>query len=322
MKRAILFLNLGGPETQDDVKPFLFRLFFDPEIIRIPFTPLRALVAWLIATARVNKSKALYREIGGGSPIRRLTDEQAEAVEQRLRYKGCDVAVRTAFSCSKPLIEDVVRDLRQQGAKQFLALPLYPQYSFTTTKGALERVERAVDKAGGSFFAIRSYPTHPLFLKAHADLIRAELKKFSSQDDIHLLFSAHSIPEKLVTELGDPYKNDVEESVAGVVKTLGWKGPAHLGWQSKLGPVKWLSPSVNELTEKLGREGVKRLVVIPIAFVTDHIETLEELDKELKEVAEHAGIEEYHRARGLNAHPAFIDCLTELSLSQAAFWTE
>jgi protoporphyrin/coproporphyrin ferrochelatase len=320
VKRAVLLLNLGGPQTQDQVKSFLFRLFFDPEIIRIPFDPLRALVAWLIATLRLEKSKALYRKIGGGSPIRRLTDEQARNVERRLTENGRDVVVRTAFSCSEPLIEDVVKELRATGVERFLALPLYPQYSLTTTKGALERVQRAVP----NYYEIRSYPTHPAFLEAHADLINKELTAFSTQNlyDVHLLFSAHSIPEKLITQLGDPYRNEVEQSVRAVIEKLGWKGQYHLSWQSKLGPVKWLAPATSDEIKRLGSSGVRRVVVIPIAFVTDHIETLEEIDVELKQVAQEAGIAEFRRTPGLNSHPAYIECLRDLTNSHAAFWTD
>jgi hypothetical protein len=155
MKRAILLLNLGGPETQDDVKPFLYRLFFDPEIIRIPFTPLRMFVAWMISTTRAEKSKALYQQIGGGSPIRRLTDEQAQKLEQKLARK--DLLVRTAFSASKPLIEDVVSDLRSQGVERFLSLPLYPQYSYTTTKGAPSHFpDDEYDIWGAEFIQVRN----------------------------------------------------------------------------------------------------------------------------------------------------------------------
>src|SRR5438128_1380662 len=142
--RAVLFLNLGGPETLRDVKPFLYQLFVDPEIIRIQFTPLRKLVAWLISTMRASSSQKMYLNIGGGSPIRRLTDQQAEAVEHALKIQGHSIWVRTAFSCSVPFIEDVVKNIAAQGVDDFLALPLYPQYSLTTTKGALERTRAAV----------------------------------------------------------------------------------------------------------------------------------------------------------------------------------
>ncbi len=138
-KRVILLLNLGGPETLADVKPFLYRLFEDPEVIRIPFTPLRKFVAWAISTSREKKSQTMYVKIGGGSPIRRLTDEQARALQNSLLKAGHDVSVRTAFNCSAPLVEDVVQAAAEQGAASFLAFPLYPQYSMTTTKGALDR---------------------------------------------------------------------------------------------------------------------------------------------------------------------------------------
>src|SRR5258706_11242616 len=142
--RAGLFLNLGGPESQSDVKSFLYRLFEDPEIIRIKFSPLRKFVAWAISTAREKKSQAMYAKIGGGSPIRKLTDEQSKGVENLLRKAGKDVVVRTAFTCSAPLVEDVVKDLSAQGVKTFLNFPLYPQYSFTTTKGAYDRTREAI----------------------------------------------------------------------------------------------------------------------------------------------------------------------------------
>jgi ferrochelatase len=159
-------------------------------------------------------------------------------------------------------------------------------------------------------------------LEAHADLIRKELASFSSKEGVHIVFSAHSIPEKLVTKLGDPYKKNVEESVRGVIETLGWSGPVHLGWQSKLGPVKWLAPATADVVASLGKQGVKRMVVVPIAFVTDHIETLEELDIQVRDIARQAGVEEYRRARGLNSHPLFIECLAELVASQKAFWND
>jgi ferrochelatase len=315
--RAILLLNLGGPETPADVKPFLYRLFVDPEIIRIRFTPARALVAWLIATLREKKSKALYAQIGGGSPIRRLTDEQASALEASLKIAGRPAEVRTAFTCSRPLVEEVVKDLAARGVKNFLALPLYPQYSFTTTKGSLDRVRQAVKRfaPGASLQEIRSYPTQPDFLAAHADLIQAALRTFPNPraESVHLLFSAHSIPEKLVTELGDTYKQEVEASSAGIVTALGWKGPWSLAWQSRLGPVKWLEPSTVDALRALGAQGVRQVLVVPVAFVTDHIETLSEIDIEFKEVAEEAGIKEFRRTPGLNAHPLFIKALAAVA---------
>ncbi len=324
MKRAILFTNLGGPEKLSDVKPFLYRLFSDPEIIRIKFGPLRKLVAWLISTSREKKSQHLYQDIGGSSPIRRLTDNQVAALEQNLRGLGKDTVVRTAFTCSDPLVEDVVKELSQAGVESFLNFPQYPQYSLTTTKGSHERVRAAVKKSApkAKLFEIRSWPTHPLFIKAHAELINEQVRKFSEADTakIHLVFSAHSIPEKLVTEEGDPYKAEMEQTVKEVLKTTNWKGLWTLAWQSKLGPVKWLEPSTVDVVTKLGKEGVAQVLVVPIAFVTDHIETLHEIDMEFAEEAKHAGVKEFRRTPGLNNHPTFLAALSDLALSQKEFW--
>jgi protoporphyrin/coproporphyrin ferrochelatase len=322
LSRAILFLNLGGPEKLGDVKDFLYRLFQDPEIIRIKFSPLRKLVAWLIATTREKKSQALYAQIGGGSPIRKWTDLQSAGVEKLLRIAGKDVFVQTAFTCSAPLVEDVVRDLAKANVKTFMSFPLYPQYSFTTTRGAHARTRAAVQTfaPGSTLIEMPSFPTHPLFIQAHAELIQRELAENPSTERTHIVFSAHSIPEKLVTEEGDPYRDEMIQSVTGVIEKIQWKGEWTLSWQSKLGPVKWLSPSTEEVIIKLGEEGLKRVVVVPIAFVTDHIETLEELDMDLKELAHEKGIKNFIRVPGLNDSPSFLQCLADLALKRTDFW--
>jgi ferrochelatase len=324
MKRAVLFLNLGGPEKLSDVKGFLYRLFEDPEIIRIKFSPMRKFVAWAISTSRYKTSQQMYAKIGGGSPIRRLTDDQSRGVEELIRKKSPDVAVRTAFTCSAPLVEEVVKDLANQGVTHFLNFPLYPQYSYTTTKGAIDRTREAVHRfaPNGKLLEMGSFPTNPLFLEAHADLIREAMKEFSDPRDerIHLVFSAHSIPKKLVTEEGDPYEKEMNQTVQGVLKILNWKGPWTLSWQSKLGPVEWLGPSTEDVLTELGKRGTKQILVDPIAFVTDHIETLYELDQLLSDTARQSGILEYKRVRGLNNHPKFLKCLADQILFQQSFW--
>ncbi len=324
LKRAILFLNLGGPEKQKDVRPFLYRLFSDPEIIRIKFTPLRKFVAWAISTMREKESRLMYEKIGGGSPIRRLTDEQANATRAALSASGLQADVRTAFTCSDPLVEDVVKDLSRNGVKKILAFPLYPQFSLTTTKGALDRTSVAVKKWApqASLFEVRSWATHPKFIQAHADLIRSIAHSFSdpSHKNIHLVFSAHSIPENLVTKMGDPYRDQVEQTVKSILEKANWNGPWTLGWQSKLGPVKWLGPSTEKVILELGQQGAKQVLVAPIAFVTDHIETLYELDQELAEEAREAGIKEFRRVPGLNNYPVFIEALADIAIRQKEFW--
>ena len=322
--RAILFLQLGGPENLEEVPGFLYRLFSDPDVIRVKPAILRKLIAASIALGRKRASRELYRSIGGGSPIRRLTEEQARGVEALLRDRGRSVVIRVAMNCSNPMVEDVVRDLAARGVRRFLCLPLYPQYSLTTTKGALERARHAIAReAPGAFVAeLDSWPAHPLFVQAHAELIEREVARFSDPrpEAVHLLFSAHSIPRKLVTREGDPYASEVETSVAAIQERLGGRSPVTLAYQSKLGPVEWLGPATLEAIGDLGRRRQKQVLVVPIAFVTDHVETLYEIDLLFADEARRVGIPEFRRTPGLNSHPTFLRALEDLILSQRGFW--
>ena len=228
------------------------------------------------------------------------------------------------MNCSAPLVEDVVADLARAGARRFLALPLYPQYSLTTTKGALERAREAVARSAPAarFFAIGSWPTHPLFVEAHAQAIREEIAKFPDPrpEAVHLLFSAHSIPKKLVTREGDPYPREVEASVAAIDAALGGRSPSSLAYQSKLGPVEWLGPPTLDEIGRLGRAGVEQLLVVPIAFVSDHVETLYEVDQLFAEAAAKVGIPHFRRTPGLNDRPTFLRALADLAISIRPFW--
>jgi ferrochelatase len=322
--RAILFLQLGGPENLEEVPRFLYRLFSDPDVIPVRPALLRRAIAAAIALGRKSASRELYRSIGGGSPIRRLTEEQARGVEERLRARGAPAVIRAAMNCSSPLVEDVVRDLAREGRERFLAVPLYPQYSLTTTKGALERTRGAVRRFAPSarLYELGSWPEHPLFVEAHADLIAREIARFPDPrpEAVHLLFSAHSIPKKLVTREGDPYASEVEKSVAAIRRRLGDRSPASLAYQSKLGPVEWLGPATLDEIARIGAAGQKQVLAIPIAFVTDHVETLYEIDQLFGGAARRAGIEHFRRTPGLNNHPAFLQALEELVLSQREFW--
>ncbi|HEY6146897.1 MAG TPA: ferrochelatase, partial [Thermoanaerobaculia bacterium] len=324
--RAVLFLQLGGPETLDDVPGFLYRLFSDPDVIRVKPALLRKAIAASIAIGRKKASRELYRSIGGGSPIRRLTDDQARGVEKLLAAHGTPVPVRTAMTCSAPLVEDVVRELAASGVRRFLAVPLYPQYSLTTTKGALERSQAAVRRfaPGGSLYETGSWPTHPLFVQAHADAIEAEIARFPDPrpEAVHLLFSAHSIPKKLVDREGDPYQREIEASVAAIAGKLGNRSAKTLAYQSKLGPVEWLGPATLDTIGSLGRAGASQVLVVPIAFVTDHVETLYEVDQLFGEAARQAGIAHFRRTRGLNDDPTFLACLEDIVLANGEFWSD
>jgi len=325
-ERAILFLQLGGPETLAEVPRFLYRLFSDPEVIRVRPAPLRHAIAAAIALARKSASRKLYAAIGGGSPIRRLTEEQAAGTERLLSEAGREALVRAAMTCSSPLVEDVVRDLAAAGVRRFLAFPLYPQYSLTTTKGALDRSRAAVERyaPGARLEEIGSWPAQPLFVEAHAESIREEIAKFPDPrpEAVHLLYSAHSIPRKLVTQEGDPYPGEVEESVRAINARLGGKSRWTLAYQSKLGPVEWLGPPTLEVIRQLGRKGEKQVLAIPIAFVTDHVETLYEIDQLFGEEARRAGIAHFRRTPGLNSREAFLRALRDIALSRDSFWTE
>ena len=323
--RAILFLQLGGPETQQDVPDFLYRLFSDPDVIRIRPALLRKAVARAIALGRSRTSRALYASIGGGSPIRRLTEEQAAGVETLLRAEGRDTLVRAAMTCSAPLVEDVVRDLAAAGVERFLAFPLYPQYSLTTTKGALERSRAAVKRFAprASLHEVGSFPTDPLFVEAHAESIREELVRFEDPQPpaVHLLFSAHSIPKKLVTAGGDPYASEIEASVRAIVDRLAWSGSWSLAYQSKLGPVEWLGPPTLGEIRRLGAAGTRQVLAVPIAFVTDHVETLYEIDQLFADEARAAGIAAFRRTPGLNDRPTFLRALAGIARSADGFWS-
>ena len=325
-RRAILFLQLGGPETLEEVPAFLYRLFSDPDVIRVRPAPLRKAIAAAIAAGRTGASRKLYAAIGGGSPIRRLTEQQASGAERLLRGEGRDVAVRAAMTCSAPLVEDVVRSLAADGVDRFLALPLYPQYSLTTTKGALERSRAAIARfaPGARLEELGSWPAHPLFVAAHAEAIREEVARFPQprSEAVHLLFSAHSIPKKLVTREGDPYPSEVETSIRAILAHLDWKGPSTLAYQSKLGPVEWLGPPTRNVIRELGRSGARQVLVVPIAFVTDHVETLYEIDQLFGEDARLAGIVHFRRTPGLNDRPTFLRALCDIAGSAEAFWKE
>ena len=324
-RRAILFLQLGGPETLADVPAFLYRLFSDPDVIRVKPAILRKAIAAAIAIGRKKASRKLYASIGGGSPIRRLTEQQAAGTERLLREDGAEVVVRAAMTCSAPLVEDVVRELAAQGVRRFLAFPLYPQYSLTTTKGSLERSRAAVRKLvpGGRLDELSSWPTHPLFVEAHAESIREQLARFPDPrpEAVHLLFSAHSIPKKLVTKEGDPYAGEVEASMEAIKRRVPWTGPSSLAYQSKLGPVEWLGPPTLEVIRALGAAGQRQVLVVPLAFVTDHVETLQEIDQLFAEAAREAGIAEFRRTPGLNDRPTFLKALADLARSVEPFWS-
>ena len=325
-KLGVLLVQLGGPEKREELKPFLYELFVDPEILDIPFTPVRRLVAWIIATVRAPKSAEIYERIGW-SPIRRWSQTQARLLEEALALRteaGISApAVRVGMTCSEPTVETALDELRAAGATRLLVLPLYPQYSVTTTRGSVTRVKRALAEkswAPECRHAPDAWYDEPGFIAAHVDRILAAAALLPDKDPARtvVLYSAHSLPVKTVTKEKDPYPRQIEETVRLIDSALGNRYRSRLGYQSKVGPVEWLGPSTPDVLADLAKAGEKQVLVVPVAFVSDHVETLYELRLLFGEEAARLGIPHYAVAEGLNDHPAFIRSLADIVRKAAA----
>ena len=313
---GIVLLNLGGPERIQDVGPFLYNLFADPEIIRLPIPALQKPLAWLISTLRSNKSQEAYRSIGGGSPLRRITDQQARELQSLLRQRDVDATTYVAMRYWHPFTESAVADMKADGIEQVVVLPLYPHFSISTSGSSFRELQRL--RQGDERFAqlplraIRSWHDHPGYLKAMAQLIEREIDACVDPSTAHVFFSAHGVPKSYVEEAGDPYQKEIESCADLIMKTLGRENPWTLAYQSRVGPVEWLQPYTEEALEELGEKGVKELVVVPISFVSEHIETLEEIDIEYREIATEAGVSNFRRVPALDTDPTFIASLADL----------
>ncbi|HQR47167.1 MAG TPA: ferrochelatase [Thermoanaerobaculia bacterium] len=312
---GVLLVQLGGPEKREELRPFLYELFADPEIIGLP-APLRQVVAFLIAVTRAPKSAVTYERIGW-SPIRRWSRTQAALLERELSAGGAPAAVRVGMTCSEPTVEGALAELREAGATRLVVLPLYPQYSVTTTRSSFDRVTRALARMGWSperLDAPDAWYDEPHFVAAHADRIRAAAATLPDPDPAAtvLLYSAHSLPVATVEKKKDPYPKHVEGTIAALDAALGRRFRSRLGYQSKVGPMPWLAPSTGDVLAELGAGGVKQVVVAPVAFVSDHVETLYECDILFREEAARAGIAHYVVTEGLNDHPEFIRSLAAI----------
>lgn len=313
---GVLLLNLGGPEKLEDVRPFLFNLFSDPEIIRIPFPWLQKPLAWMISTMRAKKSQENYKQIGGGSPLRRITEEQALALQQSLTRRGVESQIYIGMRYWHPFTEDAIAAIKRDQVSRLVILPLYPQFSISTSGSSFRLIERL--RAEDSEFSqidytvIPSWYTRPGYLKAMADLIATQLDQLPDPSSAHVFFSAHGVPVSYVEEAGDPYQREIEDCVERIMRTLGRSNDYSLAYQSRVGPIEWLQPYTEDAIEELAVKGIQDLVVVPISFVSEHIETLEEIDMEYREIAETAGIHGFHRVPALNDHPIFIEDLADM----------
>lgn len=307
---AVVLFNLGGPDELPAVRPFLFNLFRDKAIINLP-AGLRHMVAGLIAWRRAPIASEIYRQIGGRSPILPGTEIQADALQRSLAALAGEVKVVIAMRYWHPFSDEAARALADWQPDQVILLPLYPQYSTTTSGSSLKDWRRAARKAGlkAPSKAICCYPRSSGWVMAQVDLLRWVLHELGEQTPVRLLFSAHGLPKKII-DAGDPYQKQVEMGAQAIVDSLG---RSELDWQvsyqSRVGPLEWIGPSTEAEIRRAGEEG-KGLIVLPIAFVSEHSETLVELDIEYSELAHEAGVPFYRRVPTVNDHPLFIAGLT------------
>ena len=317
VKTGIVMMNLGGPATLDQVGPFLLELFADREIIQLPFQ------RWLgpyIARRRAPKVRGLYASIGGGSPILRYTRAQGRGMVERLDRLSPDTAPHgfyVAFRYVQPKSDDALRAMAEDGVERAVAFTQYPQFSCSTTGSSLNELWRAAARTGlrdaFEWSIIDRWPVHEGFIASMADTVREGLEQFepAHRDQVLILFSAHSLPLDVI-DRGDSYPQEIGASVQAVVERLSRPTPYLLAYQSDVGPVRWLGPSTAEVIKRLGARGQKHVLVVPIAFTSDHIETLSELDREYGEVAHQAGITHYKRTPALNERPQFMDALADI----------
>ncbi|KAB2019407.1 hypothetical protein ES319_D08G296900v1 [Gossypium barbadense] len=319
-KLGVLLLNLGGPETLNDVQPFLYNLFADPDIIRLPrlLRFLQRPLAKLISVLRAPKSKEGYAAIGGGSPLRKITDEQADALRMALEAKNIRANVYVGMRYWFPFTEEAIEQIKRDRITKLVVLPLYPQFSISTTGSSIHVLERIFKEDAYlsrlPVSVILSWYQRQGYINSMADLIEKELGKFAKPEEVMIFFSAHGVPVSYVEEAGDPYKDQMEECIYLIMQELKARGIGNdhtLAYQSRVGPVQWLKPYTDEVLVEIGQKGVKSLLAVPISFVSEHIETLEEIDMEYKHLALESGIKNWGRVPALGCNSLFITDLAD-----------
>lgn len=310
-KNAVVLLNLGGPDSLDAVQPFLYNLFCDPDIFKIPFG--QKFLAGLISKSRSPRIVEQYRQIGGKSPINEWTETQRQMLAKTLADRGVEADVYTAMRYWKPLTSETAEIIIQKNYQNIILLPLYPHFSVSTTGSSFNEWDRVYKGDPSKVKKIITYFNHPGYVAALNANIDAGLLKFSAEirNNVVLLFSAHGTPVSMVKK-GDPYSKEIKETIDAVMALRNHSHDFALSFQSKVGPVEWLRPATDEKIEELAKAGKRHLLVIPVSFVSDHIETLFELDIEYRHVAHEAGIENFIVMPGLNDSQLFIDALTDI----------
>lgn len=305
-KIAVVLFNLGGPDKPDDVQPFLKNLFSDRAIIRAPL-PVRFLVSRLISKSRAPSARQNYALMGGGSPLLPETRKQAAALEAELARRGRTARSFIAMRYWKPYAADAVREVKAWGPEKVILLPLYPQFSSTTTTSSLKSWK---DAGGPEGVAVCCYPEREGFIAAHARRLVGAWEAAGKPANVRCLLSAHGLPEAVV-KAGDPYQWQVELTAARLKPLLPPEWEVEICYQSRVGPLKWIGPATDESVIRAAQDG-KNILLCPIAFVSEHIETLVELDIEYRHLADQHGVKHYVRAPALGVEEGFIATLADL----------
>ncbi len=308
---GIVLFQLGGPDTLEAIEPFLYNLFCDPDIIDFPFARLgRKPLAKLISTTRARKVQHHYATIGGGSPIRRNTERQACALEAELRAQGLDAHCFVAMRYWHPFTQEAIEKVHEAACDELVLLPLYPQYSSTTSGSSLNEWRRLFADDIPTH-CVQTFYRHPAYLDAMAEKVNEALARFADPNRAEIVFSAHGVPLSVIQK-GDPYQEQIEDTVRLLMEHGAWSNPHRLCYQSKVGASRWLQPSLHQTLRTLSSEKVRDVCVVPIAFVSDHVETLGEIDHEARHEAEQLGITCFEMSAGLNDSPKFIQALGQI----------
>jgi ferrochelatase len=308
---GVVLFQLGGPDTLEAIEPFLFNLFCDPDIIDFPFARIgRKPLAKLISTTRARKVQHHYATIGGGSPIRRFTEQQARALQLKLAESGMDAHCFVAMRYWHPFTAQAIKQLRAAHCDEVVLLPLYPHYSSTTTGSSLNEWRRQF-RDDIPVHRIGTFYGHELYLQALVEKIDEALARFANPECPEIVFSAHSVPVAVI-EKGDPYQRQIEETVELLMQRGGWLNHYRLCYQSKVGASRWLQPSLHAALREIAGDKNREVCIVPISFVSDHVETLGEIDHEAREEAAHLGIRKFEMTSGLNGSPTFIAALADL----------
>jgi len=313
---GVVLFQLGGPDTLAAIEPFLYNLFCDPDIIDFPFARIgRKPLAKLISTTRARKVQHHYATIGGGSPIRRFTERQARALEAELHRQGIDARCFVAMRYWHPFTREAIAELRAAQCDEVVLLPMYPQYSSTTTGSSLNEWRRHFHE-DVPIHCVDPFYRNPMYLDAVIEKVDDALSRFPVPGRAEIVFSAHSVPLSVIDK-GDPYQRQIEDTVRLLVRRGGWRNPHRLCYQSKVGASKWLQPSLHRALHDLAAEKVREVCIVPVAFVSDHVETLGEIDHEAREQARRLGITQFEMSAGLNDSPKFIRALAQLVIQKA-----